>query len=119
MTLTEIKYVVSLAHFKHFGEAAANCNVSQPTLSIAVKKLESALGIDLFERSQSSVCVAPLGEKISQQAQCVLDKASATTDIAKSGEHQLNSPLHIGTTFSIGLCLFPHFIPSLQSARDN
>jgi len=95
MTLTEIKYVVSLAHFKHFGEAAANCNVSQPTLSIAVKKLESALGIDLFERSQSSLCVAPLGEKISQQAQCVLDKASATTDIAKSGEHQLNSPLHI------------------------
>jgi LysR family hydrogen peroxide-inducible transcriptional activator len=49
MTLTELRYVVTLAQCQHFGQAAEVCNVSQPTLSIAVKKLESELGVDLFE----------------------------------------------------------------------
>ena len=55
MTLTELRYITTLAQLQHFGQAAERCNVSQPTLSIAVKKLESELGVDLFERSKSSV----------------------------------------------------------------
>ncbi|HIG67611.1 MAG TPA: LysR family transcriptional regulator [Porticoccaceae bacterium] len=119
MTLTELKYVLSLAHSKHFGEAVANCNVSQPALSIALKKLESELGLDLLERSKSSVWVTPLGEKLIQQAQRVLNAESAITDIAKSGENRLNSPLNLGVIFTIGSYLFPPFIPSLHSAWDN
>ena len=55
MTLTELRYIVTLAQSQHFGKAAELCNVSQPTLSIAVKKLESELGVNLFERSKSNV----------------------------------------------------------------
>ena len=64
MTLTELRYIVTLAQERHFGRAAERCYVSQPTLSVAVKKLEEELGIALFERSKSTVQVTPLGEKI-------------------------------------------------------
>ena len=114
MTLTELRYVVTLAQCQHFGQAAEVCNVSQPTLSIAVKKLESELGVDLFERSQKNVRATPVGEQVIRQSQRVLEEASSIKDIAKSGMNQLNTPLHIGAIFTIGPYLFPHFIKPLQ-----
>ena len=71
MTLTELRYIVTLSQVQHFGQAAERCNVSQPTLSIAVKKLESELGIDVFERSKNSVRLTPVGEKIVAPSQRV------------------------------------------------
>jgi LysR family hydrogen peroxide-inducible transcriptional activator len=114
MTLTELRYIVTLSQAQHFGQAAERCNVSQPTLSIAVKKLESELGIEIFERSKSSVRPTPIGEKIVAQAQLVLEEAATIKDIASSGKDQLNSPLHVAAIFTIGPYLFPHFIPPLQ-----
>ena len=76
MTLTELRYVVTLAQYQHFGQAAEVCNVSQPTLSIAVKKLESELGVDLFERSKNNVRATPVGEQVIRQSQRVLEEAS-------------------------------------------
>ena len=102
MTLTELRYITTLAQVSHFGHAAERCNVSQPTLSIAVKKLESELGVDLFERSKSSVRPTPIGEQIIAQSQRVLEEAAAIKDIATSGKDQLNSPLHVGAIFTIG-----------------
>ena len=119
MTPSEFKYVLSLAHFKHFGEASAKCNVGQPALSIALKKFGRGLGLDLLERSKSSVGILPLKEKIIRQAQCVLDKAPAITNIAKSCGNRINSPLYLSVIFTIGSYLLPPFIPSLQSAWDN
>ncbi|MBT5388099.1 MAG: LysR family transcriptional regulator [Porticoccaceae bacterium] len=116
MTLTELRYITTLAQVSHFGHAAERCNVSQPTLSIAVKKLESELGVDLFERSKSSVRPTPIGEQIIAQSQRVLEEAAAIKDIATSGKDQLNSPLHVGAIFTIGPYLFPHFIPPLQKS---
>ena len=116
MTLTELRYVVTLAQLQHFGKAAERCNVNQSTLSIAVKKLEGELGIELFERSKSSVRATPIGEKVISQSQRVLEEAAAIKDIAMSGKDQLNSPLHVGAIFTIGPYLFPHFIPQLQKA---
>ena len=75
MTLTELKYIVAVAREKHFGKAAEACFVSQPTLSVAVKKLEDELEIKLFERSAGEVSVTPLGEEIVRQAQSVLEQA--------------------------------------------
>ncbi|AMX03878.1 hydrogen peroxide-inducible genes activator [Microbulbifer thermotolerans] len=114
MTLNELRYIVTLAQEQHFGRAAERCFVSQPTLSIAVKKLETELGVALFERSKTRVQATPLGERIVSQAQLVLEQAAAIKDIASAGKDQLASPLSVGAIFTIGPYLFPHFIPQLQ-----
>lgn len=114
MTLTELRYIVTLAQEEHFGRAAERCHVSQPTLSIAVKKLEDELQVAIFERSKTRVYATPLGEKIVEQAQRVLEQASTIKDIASAGKDQLSSSLRVGAIFTIGPYLFPHFIPQLQ-----
>jgi LysR family hydrogen peroxide-inducible transcriptional activator len=114
MTLTELRYIVTLAQEQHFGRAAERCFVSQPTLSIAVKKLEEELGVALFERSKSRVSATPLGEQIVAQANLVLEQTAAIKDMANAGKDQLSSPLRVGAIFTIGPYLLPHFIPQLQ-----
>lgn len=114
MTLSELKYIVALAQEKHFGRAAERCHVSQPTLSVAIKKLEGELGIDLFERSKNAVSVTPLGEKVVHQAQVVLENVNTLKDIADGGKDQLHGPLKIGAIYTIGPYLFPHLIPQVQ-----
>jgi len=114
MTLTELKYIVTLAQEKHFGHAAERCFVSQPTLSVAVKKLEDELGVALFERSKSAVQLTPTGEKIVHQARKVLEQASAIKEMAQLGKDQLTSPLRVGAIYTIGPYLFPHLVPALH-----
>lgn len=119
MTLTELKYIVTLAQEKHFGRAAERCFVSQPTLSVAVKKLESELDVAIFERSKTAVKVTPLGDKIITQAQRILEESSSLKSIANSGKDQLSTPLRLGAIYTIGPYLFPHLIPQLQKAAPN
>jgi len=114
MTLSELRYIVALAQEKHFGRAAERCYVSQPTLSVAIKKLEGELGVPLFERSKNNVSVTPLGERIVHQAQVVLENVRVLEDLAESGKDQLKGPLRIGAIYTIGPYLFPHLIPELQ-----
>ncbi|MGB2131278.1 MAG: LysR substrate-binding domain-containing protein [Marinobacterium sp.] len=114
MTLTELRYIVTLAREQHFGHAAERCFVSQPTLSIAVKKLEEELGVALFERSKNAVRVTPVGEKVVRQAQTVLEQAEAIKELAREGQDQLASPLRIGAIYTIGPYLFPQLIPQIQ-----
>lgn len=119
MTLTELRYIVTLAQEQHFGRAAERCFVSQPTLSIAVKKLEEELDIVIFERSKSRVYPTPVGEKIVSQAQRVLEQALAIKDIVNAGKDQLTGPMRMGTIFTIGPYLLPHLIPEIQKhAKD-
>lgn len=119
MTLTELRYIVTLAQEQHFGRAASKCFVSQPTLSVGVKKLEDELGVALFERTRNAVRVTPMGELIVSQAQKVLEEASAIKQLAKTGQDQLSSPLRVGAIYTIGPYLFPHLIPQLaQTAPD-
>ncbi|KEA63588.1 Hydrogen peroxide-inducible gene activator protein [Marinobacterium lacunae] len=115
MTLTELRYIVTLAQEQHFGHAAERCYVSQPTLSIAVKKLEEELGVALFERSKNAVRVTPVGEKVVRQAQMVLEQAEAIREMAKEGKDQLASPLRVGAIYTIGPYLFPRLIPQMQA----
>ncbi|MDX1635401.1 MAG: LysR substrate-binding domain-containing protein [Marinobacter sp.] len=114
MTLTELRYIVTLAREKHFGRAAERCHVSQPTLSVAVKKLEDELGVPLFERSKSSIRVTETGQRIIEQAQRVLDQVGLIRDMAQDGKNQLNSPLKVGAIYTIGPYLFPHLLPELR-----
>ena len=109
MTLTELKYIVAVARQRHFGRAAEACFVSQPTLSVAIKKLEDELGMPLFERRSNDVTLTSAGERIVAQAQRVLDEAARIKEIAKSGKDPLTGPLRVGVIYTIG----PYLLPSL------
>ena len=110
MTLTELKYIVAVAREKHFGRAAEACFVSQPTLSVAIKKLEEELDVKIFERGASEVAVTPLGEAIVRQAQQVIEQAAAIKEIAKRGKDPLSGPLRLGIIYTIGPYLLPDLV---------
>ncbi len=114
MTLTELRYIVALAQARHFGRAAEQCHVSQPTLSVGVKKLEEDLGVLIFERSKSAVRVTPVGEAIVAQAQRVLEQAQTVRELAQAGKNQLTAPLRVGAIYTVGPYLFPQMIPLLH-----
>jgi len=110
MTLTELKYIVAVAREKHFGRAADACYVSQPTLSVAIKKLEEELDVKIFERSAGEVSVTPLGESIVRQAQSVLEQAAEIKEIAKRGKDPLSGVLTLGVIYTIGPYLLPELV---------
>ncbi|HET8694732.1 MAG TPA: LysR substrate-binding domain-containing protein [Aquabacterium sp.] len=110
MTLTELRYIVAVAREKHFGRAAEACFVSQPTLSVAVKKLEDELDVKLFERGSAEITVTPLGEDIIRQAQSVLEQAQSIKEIAKRGKDPLAGPLRLGVIYTIGPYLLPDLV---------
>jgi LysR family transcriptional regulator, hydrogen peroxide-inducible genes activator len=109
MTLTELKYIVAVARERHFGRAAEACFVSQPTLSVAIKKLEDELNVQIFERGTSEVSVTPIGEQIVTQAQRVLEQTLSIKEIAKQGKDPLVGPLRLGVIYTIG----PYLLPTL------
>ena len=114
MTLTELRYIVAVGRTLHFGKAAEACFVSQPTLSVAIKKLEEELGVILFERGMSEVRPTPVGEKVIEQAQQVLTQAEHIRQLANEGKEQLKEPLRLGIIYTIGPYLLPHLIPLLH-----
>ena len=114
MTLTELRYIIAVAREKHFGRAAKACNVSQPTLSVSVKKLEDELGVAVFERRAGEISLTPVGEQIIEQAQRTLESAETVRQIARHGKDQLTGPLRIGAIYTIGPYLFPQLIPVLR-----
>ena len=101
MTLTELKYIVAVARERHFGRAADACFVSQPTLSVAIKKLEDELGVLLFERRSNEVTVTPAGERIVAQARRVLAEAARIKEIALEGKDPLVGALRVGRSAAV------------------
>jgi LysR family hydrogen peroxide-inducible transcriptional activator len=113
MTLTELRYVVAVARERHFGRAADACFVSQPTLSVAIKKLEEELGTQIFERRTNDVTMTPAGERIVGQAQRTLDEAGRIKEIARHGKDPLSGPLRLGVIYTIGPYLLPALVRQL------
>jgi len=114
MTLTELRYIVAVARERHFGKAAETCHVSQPTLSVAVRKLEETLGVDLFERNKHEVQLTPIGATIIRQAQQILDEVALLNTLARQGQDELAGTLRLGAIYTIGPYLFPHLISRLH-----
>jgi len=114
MTLTQMRYIVTLAATQHFGRAAQQCFVSQPTLSVAIKKLEDELQVIIFERGKSSVKITDIGKKIIAQAQLTIQQAQRMKELALYDKDQLSSPLKIGAIHTIGPYLFPQLVHSLR-----
>lgn len=119
MTLSELRFIVAVARERNFRRAAEKSFVSQPALSLAVKKLEEELGILLFERSPGEITVTPIGEQIVEQAIRTLEEAARIKEIARQGNNQLLGALKLGIIYSAGPYLLPQIIPTLRvSAPD-
>ncbi len=116
MTLTEMRYIVALARERHFGKAAEACHVSQPTLSVALKKVEGQLGAALFERTAADVRITALGERIVAQARRVLEEAVRLEEIAEATGDPMSGQLRVGIIYTIAPYLLPQFIPALSMA---
>jgi LysR family hydrogen peroxide-inducible transcriptional activator len=114
VTLTELRYIVAVARERHFGHAAQACHVSQPTLSVAIKKLEEELGVQLFERGPGEVAVTPVGQRVIEQAQRVLEEAARVKEIAQAAHDPLAGPLRLGAIYTIGPYLLPKLVPVLR-----
>lgn len=112
MTLTELRYIVAVARARHFGKAAEECFVSQPTLSVGIRKLEDSLGVTIFERGRSEVKITPIGELIIKQAEHVLIETNVIKNLADAEKDQLKKPINIGSTYTIGKYLFPEILKS-------
>jgi len=114
MTLTELQYIVAVAQERHFGRAAERVFVTQPALSLAIKKLEDELGATIFERRRNQITLTPLGERIVHQAQRVLEEADQIKILAAQGKDQLAGPLRFGVIATVGPYVLPDLIPSLH-----
>lgn len=119
MTLTELRYIVALAQEKNFSRAAERCSVSQPTLSVAIARLEDELGVQLFERGKGFVSPSLVGAKAVEQAQIALDEAEKVRQIAQRGRDQLDGTLRLGVIHTIGPYLLPQLIHSLKNVAPN
>jgi LysR family hydrogen peroxide-inducible transcriptional activator len=114
MTFTELRYLVAVANERSFGRAAQRCHVSQPALSVAIQKLEDELGTRLFERGKSEVTVTPIGARIAEQAQRVLEEMTRIGELAQAGRNPLAGPLKLGVIHTVGPYLLPDLIPALH-----
>ncbi len=114
MTLTELRYLVVLAQELHFGRAAERCHVSQPTLSVAIKKLEESLNMSIFERHRHGVLVTPTGEVLIKQAQTVLNEANLLERLAMQSQDEFAEPLRLGAIFTVGPFVFPELIRHIK-----
>ena len=122
MTLSELRFIVALAHEKNFRKAAEKSFVSQPALSLGIKKIEQELNMSIFERSVGAggdVKITPVGQKIIEQATIVLEEAAKIKDLSAGGDKQLDLPFKLGLIYSIAPYLLPLIIPSLGQKAPN
>ena len=119
MTLTELRYIVAVAQERHFGRAAQRCHVSQPTLSIAIKKLEEELALSLFDRSSNEVITTEAGGRIVAQARRVLDEADVIRQLASEEQNELDGAFKLGLIFTVAPYLLPKLILSLREIAPN
>jgi len=114
MTHNELRYIVAVARERHFGRAAEACCISQPTLSLAVKKLEDELGVSLFERGMGEVTVTAVGQQVIERAQRVLEETDGIKRLAREGRDPLVGVLRLGAIYTIGPYLLPRLIPQIS-----
>jgi LysR family hydrogen peroxide-inducible transcriptional activator len=117
MNLRDLKYLIAVAETRHFGHAAERCFVSQPTLSGQIKKLEEELGVTLFERTNRSVEITPIGQDILQHAHQIMEQADAIRQLARSQSDPLAGPLRIGAIPTLSPYLMPLILRPLKQAH--
>ena len=114
MTLQQLEYILAVDRYRHFGRAAEACNVTQPTLSAMIGKLEEELNAKLFDRNRQPICPTPVGEQVIRQAKEVLAQADSIKDIVEEEKHSLNGTFRVGILPTIAPYLLPRFFPQLM-----
>jgi len=116
MNLQELRYLVAVADHRHFGRAAEACNVSQPTLSSQIRKLEDELGVTLLERTNKRVDITPVGSQILVHAQRALAEAGQMEAVARAARDPLVGPLKLGVIPTLAPYLMPLILKPLRQA---
>jgi LysR family hydrogen peroxide-inducible transcriptional activator len=116
MNLQDLRYLVALAEHRHFGRAAETCNVSQPTLSSQIRKLEDGLGVRLLERTNKRVDLTPVGSQIVEHARQALAAAREMETVASASRDPLVGPLRLGVIPTLAPYLMPLILLPLRRA---
>ncbi len=114
MTLQQMEYIVAVYRCRHFARAAEQCGVTQPTLSAMIRKLETELGIKIFERSFQQVEPTDIGRKVIEQAWAVLVRANRIVDIVREERHSVSGTFKLGILPTIAPYLLPRFFTQLE-----
>jgi LysR family hydrogen peroxide-inducible transcriptional activator len=115
MNLRDLRYLVAVADHRHFGRAAEASFVSQPTLSMQLKKLEKELGVELVERGGRQIVLTDAGERVVERARIVLDQADAIGDIAQQARDPEAGSIRLGIFPTLGPYLLPHIVPAVHA----
>jgi len=116
MNLRDIRYLVTVADLKNFSQAAEACFVSQPTLSMQIKKLEEELGVTLFERSNRSVRLTEPGERILEASRRILGEVDLIKTIAENSRDPLAGSFRLGAFPTLASYVFPRLVPEISRA---
>ncbi|WP_319505409.1 hydrogen peroxide-inducible genes activator [Bacteroides graminisolvens] len=114
MTIQQLEYILAVDQFRHFAKAAEYCNVTQPTLSAMIQKLEEELGVKLFDRTTQPVCPTAIGIKVLEQARMILAQTTHVKEIINEEQHSLSGTFHLGVLPTIAPYLLPRFFPQLM-----
>lgn len=115
MKLTALRYLVAFANEESFIRAAERCQVSQPTLSVALQHLEAELGVTLIDRVRGHVSLTDIGRQVAAQAQRALDETERIGTVAQMGKNQLSGAFRLGVIHTIGPYLLPELIASMHN----
>ena len=110
MNLQQLKYIIAINRFRNFAKAADSCNISQPTLSTMLQKLEDELDVRIFDRSNKQVTPTSAGKKIIIQAQKTLIEAEKITELVAEEKNQIGNSLSLSVGPSIAPYILPKFI---------
>lgn len=115
MNIRDLEYLIALAEHKHFRRAAESCNVSQPTLSGQIRKLEGELGTILLERTSRKVLFTQAGLTLVEQAKVVLREVKILKEMASNQGKEMSGPLHVGVIPTLGPYISPIIVPALKA----
>lgn len=119
ITLTQLEYIVAVDTYRHFGKAAEHCFITQPTLSMQIKKLEEDLEIIIFDRSKQPLIPTDVGQRIIEQARVVLKETDELNNIVKDHKNQVSGLLRVGIIPTLAPYLLPIFIGKYKKKYPN
>jgi len=114
-TVKQLRYLIELEKYAHFGKAAEASFVSQSAFSVAIRELESTLGTQLFDRTNKRVTITAMGQEIVVQARLVIRDLEALMDMARVSSEPLSGKLRLGVIPTISPFLLPKLLPKLRS----